>query len=274
MRCSSYCITEGYNFLTKEFDPKTLGYKSQIIDKVLNLQSSDQDIFVFPFGSCIIWNASETEELNILKSLKGIQKNSLEKFHYELIDFNYGHNKDKTYIDEEKNIVYLANQDLLIKLSISYALAQGIRLKEIERSIIEILDKTKPIQEEFAKKGKVSLSKRQISKQLGLFFSTRYSVNMQSDILDTPEFFWRKPSYEPIYLMTVEFQDIKLRQGILNNHMDIICELYSVLSDELNHKHTSKLEVIIILLISLEILLALYNENVIDKLFAFFEYFT
>ena len=88
MRCSSYCITEGYNFLTKEFDPKTLGYKSQIIDKVLHLQSSDQDIFVFPFGSCIIWNASEAEELNILKSIKGIQKNSLEKFHYEFIDFN------------------------------------------------------------------------------------------------------------------------------------------------------------------------------------------
>ena len=273
MRCSSYCITKGYNFLTKEFDPKNLGYKSQIIDKVIHLQSSDQDIFVFPFGSCIIWNASEAEELNILKSLKGIQKNSLEKFHYEFIDFNYGHNKDKTYIDEEKNIIYLANQDLLIKLSISYALAQGVRLKEIEHSIIEILDKTKPIQEEFAKKGKVSLSKRQISKQLGLFFSTRYSVNMQSDILDTPEFFWRKPSYEPIYLMTVEFQDIKLRQNILNNHMDIIRELYSVLSDELNHKHTSRLEVIIILLISCEILLALYNNNVIDNFFSIFEYF-
>ena len=95
----------------------------------------------------------------------------------------------------------------------------------------------------------------------------------ETPVLDTPEFFWRKPSYEPIYLMTVEFQDIKLRQGILNNHMDIIRELYSVLSDELNHKHTSKLEVIIILLISLEILLALYNNKVVDNFFSIFEYF-
>ena len=93
---------------------------------------------------------------------------------------------------------------------------------------------------------------------------------MQSDILDTPEFFWRRPSYEPIYLMTAEFQDIKLRQSILNNHMDIIRELYSVLSDELNHKHSSKLEIIIILLIGCEIFLALYNERVIG----IFEYFT
>ena len=270
MRCSSYCITEGYNFLEKGLDLKTLGYKFQIIDNVMHIKNLSKDVFVFPFGGCVIWHASEEEELNILKSLKSFQKNSLGKFHYEFIDFNYNRNKERTYIDEEKNIIYLASDNPYIKLSISYALAQGVRLKEIESSVIKILDKTKPIQEEFAQKGKVSLSKRQISKQLGLLFSTRYSVNMQSDILDTPEFFWRRPSYEPIYLMTAEFQDIKLRQSILNNHMDIIRELYSVLSDELNHKHSSKLEIIIILLIGCEIFLALYNERVIG----IFEYFT
>ena len=94
---------------------------------------------------------------------------------------------------------------------------------------------------------------------------------MHSDILDIPEFFWRRPSFEPIYNMTVEFQDIILRQGILNNHLNLIHELYTVLSSDLNHRHSTRLEVIIVLLITIEVVLAITNHhNIIDGLLGLF----
>ena len=47
---------------------------------------------------------------------------------------------------------------------------------------------------------------------------------MHSDILDVSEIFWRRPSYERLYLMTADFQDIKVRQNILNHRLDMIDE--------------------------------------------------
>ena len=83
-------------------------------------------------------------------------------------------------------------------------------------------------------------------------------------------FFWRRPSYEPLYSMTVEFQDIQLRQNIMNNRLDMINDLYSVLSDELNHRHSTRLEVIIIALIAIEIVLALFEKNIWSKITSLF----
>lgn len=273
MRCSSYCVAESYDALGQNFNSDKFNYKYQIIDKVLHLQylnktnQKDIDIFVFNFGSCIIWNAQdENEELEILKNLESCQSNALQEMHSEFIDFNYNDHEDRTYIDEEKNIIYLANTEILIKLSVSHALAQAVKLNVLEESVIKLLENTKPIQQELSEKGRVSLSKSEISKQIGVLFSSRYSVNMHSDVLDTPEFFWRRPRYEPVYLMTVEFQDIRTRQEILNNHLNLIQELYNMLSSDLDHKQSSRLEMVIIILIAIEIVIALYKEGFLEKL--------
>ena len=175
----------------------------------------------------------------------------------------------KKTFDEERNRIILSNKSEYIKLSISHALAQSVKLIVLERSVSQILEKTAPIQKELANTGSVSLSKKEISKQIGQLFSERYSINLHSDILDTPEFFWRRPSYEPLYLMTAEFQDISVRQGILNHRLDIIQELYNILSNELNYKHSARLEITIVVLIAIEVVLALSHNDAISKFLNF-----
>lgn len=267
MRCSSYCSAEEYslNQDTIAYFKKS-GIAASFIEKVLHYQLNSKesklpiDVFLFTFGCVIIWGATEAEEEEILKTIAVIEKRKLPESHSEFINFGYNDSEDRTYINEEKNIIILGNDSTLIKLSISHALAQSVKLNELEDSVISLLKQTKPIQKELAKTGSVSLSKSELSKQLGRLFNTRYSVNLHSDILDIPEFFWRRPSFEPIYHMTVEFQDIILRQGILNNHLNLIHELFTVLSSDLNHRHTSRLEVIIVLLIAIEVGIVLFNN--------------
>lgn len=276
MRCSSYCTAEVYQITNNLNEFEKLGYDVQIIDKVVSLTSKKPDdsepinIFLFPFGCNIIWGASESEELEILEKFKFIELKKLNEVHSEFINYQYNPENDRSFIDEEKNIIFLGDKSTIIKLSISHALAQSIKLNELEGSIIKLLENTEPIQKELAATGRVSLSKSEISKQIGALFNARYSINLHSDILDTPEFFWRRPSFEPIYLMTVEFLDIRIRQGILNNHLDLIHELYSMLSSDLNHKSTTRLEVIIVLLITIEVALALHKENFLDNILGIF----
>lgn len=275
MRCSSYCTADAYILERNVKKLEHLGFKVKMTEKVLHgkyIASDSREvahIFLFHFGCAIIWGAKDSIEQEILKKIKIIEQNPLKSKHSEFISFDYNEEKDRTFIDEEKNVIYLGSEAEIVKLSVSHALAQSVKLYDLEASVIELLEKSEPIQKELALKGSVSLSKSEISKQLGSLFNARYSINRHSDILDTPEFFWRRPSHEPIYLATVEFQDILVRQGILNNHLNLIHELYSMLSSDLNHKHTTRLEIIIVLLIAIEVVMAFYKENFFQKLMSF-----
>jgi uncharacterized Rmd1/YagE family protein len=60
--------------------------------------------------------------------------------------------------------------------------------------------------------------------------------------------------------MASEYMDITTRLDILNRRLDVIHELYEILSSELNHRHSSRLELTIILLILIEVVVVLRNE--------------
>ncbi|GAB4166188.1 MAG: RMD1 family protein [Rickettsiaceae bacterium] len=273
MRCLSYCTASEYKIdpLVKYLSSR--GFLLKYFDEVTYAKVSDKpnvDIFIFPFGCITIWGSDEVHENLILKELKNFEIEPAGEAISEFIHFNY-HEKNsdndhgKTFIDEERNKIILGSKSEYLKLSISYALAQSVKLGFLESSVSKILENTAPIHKELAKTGSVSLSKKEISKQIGNLFSERYSINLHSDILDTPEFFWKRPSYEPLYLMTAEFQDISVRQGILNHRLDVIQELYNILSNELNYKHSNRLEITIVVLITIEVILALSHNDIISK---------
>ena len=278
MRCLSYCTASEYKMTPLAEYLQSQKFTLNYFDDVIYAKMSGVDnaeMFIFPFGCITIWGSAETDEHLIVEKLK---KFEIEPNEETMSDFIYYENQPeldhqangKTFIDEEQNKIILGNQSEYVKLSISHALAQSVKLNVLEKSVSKILEQTAPIQKELARTGSVSLSKKQISKQIGHLFSERYSINLHSDILDTPEFFWRRPSYEPLYLMTAEFQDISVRQGILHNRLDVIQELYNILSNELNYKHSSRLELTIVGLITIEIILALFHNDLIAKFFALF----
>ena len=259
MRCNAYCTAGSYDMsrlievlISNGSEPK---YFDDVIyvHKEFGKKDKNIDIFYFPFGCTVIWGAEEGDELHIIKEIEEFEIEAVEDNANDLIYYNYDESSPKTFIDEDKNEIVLHNHHVFTKISISHALAQSVKLQILERSVTHLLNKTTPIQKELAQKGSVSLSKTEIAKQMGVLFSERYSVNMHSDILDVPEFFWRRPSYEPLYLLTAEFHDVKQRQNIMNHRLDMIHDLYSILSDELNARHSSKLEMIVIVLIAIEV---------------------
>ncbi|KJV55857.1 hypothetical protein OCHUTO_0693 [Orientia chuto str. Dubai] len=292
MRCSSYCKSSNYDIQSLIQNLVNAGLEPKRFDDVVYVQmqfttsNSLADVFYFTFGSVVIWGANKNCENSILNELNKINtaidqkividnpnfiercNESKQDFVSDLIYYRYDDQAQKTYIDEEENEIILHDQSVLIKLSISHALAQSVKLKILELSVIKLLEKTSPLQKELATNGCVSLSKKELSKQIGILFNERYSINLHSDILDTPQFFWRRPRYEPLYLMTVEFQDIQLRQNIMNHRLDMIHELYTILSNELNYLHSTRLEMIIVVLIAIEVALALLHDDFISRIFS------
>ena len=249
--------------------------KPQYFDDVVHIQkllptSDILDLFFFPFGSLVVWGREDISEKSIFEYLEGVEKEKSALITMDKVYCLYDPNAKKTCVDEEKNTIVFHEQNIFMKLSVSYAAAQSVKLETLEKSVGHILNNTMEIQKELAEKGSTSLSKKEITKKIGTLFSERYLVNLHSDSLDTPEFFWRRPSYEPVYLMAVDFYDIALRQGALNHRLEMIQELYSLLSNEVNHRHSSRLEWIVIILITIEVIIGMENHGLISHIMHLF----
>lgn len=261
MRCASYCTGDSYDIdeLAKYFRKE--GLDPKFYDNVIHIhktRETDDDVeldgeyFIFPYGCISAWGMTEEEELSFLKDISEFVISPIDQHTSDTCSYDYG---ESTNIEEEDDEIILESNDPLIKLSLSHGLTQSVKLEVFELKIIKTIATTKDLPDELAKMGKISLSRKKMSQKIGELFAERNSINLHCDILDTPEFFWRRPRYNTLYRMAFEYMDIAQRMDILNRRLDVLHELYDILSNELKHAHSSRLEWIIILLIVSEVVM-------------------
>lgn len=256
MRCTAYCTAASYNVSTLVGLFKKTYATSVYRDAVHVAHTPDSgNVFFFSYGVLLCWGLSEEEEIQLIQRAKEAEIDSSSRLERDLYDYSYG----EIPVIQRDEIV-LSTREVLTKLSLSYALAQSIKLTVFEYTIDKTIKKTKHLPEELARKGKIFLSRKQISKQIGELFIDRSSVNLHSDILDEPEFFWDYPEHQTIYREAAKCLDIKTRVEVLNNRLAIAGELLGILNDQLNHQHSSTLEWTIIWLIVIEVVLAVLKD--------------
>ena len=85
------------------------------------------------------------------------------------------------------------------KLAISFAFAQSAKLAVFEAALEATTEEIKPIPEQLAARGRCKFTVNEVARLTGRVFLERNAVNLYSNILDTPEFFWEAEAYEPLY---------------------------------------------------------------------------
>jgi uncharacterized Rmd1/YagE family protein len=250
--CNACCTAKVYDFgELKRFLEKK--YKTVMYRDVLQIGKADGDALIFPYGVAVFWGLGYDENNTLLADLKKFEQEPLAE---PIIDeFSFSENEAGSRINEDH--IYLAgnSENVLQKLAISHGIAQSLKLAQFEMAAQKTIDNTKPIPQSIAATGKTHLSRREISKLRGELFLAKSYINLQFDLLDTPEFFWEYPELEPIYQMTANYLEVKPRLEILDKKLEVIHELFEMLADEQKHKHSSFLEWIIIWLIAIEIII-------------------
>jgi uncharacterized Rmd1/YagE family protein len=250
------------SYLLKQlFEAFKVQHKAQLLKDVVlvELGKAESDdirvVFFFSYGVTVFWGFEEKEELSILNEIRPFEVQPMEQSEKELMTYSYG---SSPKIEEEE--IILPDNEPFSKLAVSHGLAQSLKLAIFEMAIQKTIDTTRNIPEQLAARGKIPLSKREIRKKMGELFIERSSVNLHTDILDVPEFFWDHSEVEPLYIMIAKHLDLKTRLQILNQRLDTVHDLFEMLGNELNHQHSSKLEWIIIWLIVIEVLITLFRD--------------
>ncbi len=264
-RCVSFCTAVGYDLtaLANSLDRKD--YQIKLLRDVLYLKNLryGSELFIFNHGCFVCWGLTKRAEQKWIHYIKAYSREPLTNTEMDFFSFQLG--EETNIVTHERfklDIITLESTDPQIKLAISYGLAQSIKLEAYEAAIQETVKKNNILPRDIAHYGSISLSRRAIFRRMGDLFLARSSINLNSEFLDTPEFFWRNPNLEMYYTMTSKFLDIPARVTALNQKLDVLQELLDILNTQLQHRHSTILETIIIVLIGIEILISVFQLHI------------
>ena len=214
-------------------------------------------VFVYDFGAAVFWGFSRGEETNLLKTIRMF----VTKGFVGATEFQSGEDDMAFVTSPETDVITIANDVITIpedsvakqRLSISFAIAQSSVLAIFEARIERKVEEYKYIPESLAACGKVHLSERQLGIMIGEVFVIRHDVNLHTEILDTPDFFWKEEKFEEDYKLVMRYLEMSGRTEVLNKRLDMLRELLDVLQQQMENSHAVKLEWIVIWLIIIEV---------------------
>ena len=221
------------------------------------------EMYVFSYGVVVFWNFSERQEKDILADLTfagagpGLtlltRPQTEDDFETEEFHFEYSSKIPRPRIFND--MITLRSGDHMIKLAMSHAIAQSTKLCFFEQRMANQMYEAQHVPKRLALEGTLGLTRQEVLRILGSLFKSRVDVNLSSNVLDVPGFFWdSEPTLHPLYFAVREYLEIKPRIQVLNERCQVFLDLAEILSDSIADKKMSSLTWIIIVLIVLSII--------------------
>jgi len=248
-KCISYCLAKSFDF-TELCDHLDANYRSVRYRDVVHLQHGEGDGFIFSFGVVVLWGLGHDDSARLLDEIRRFEQDPLKD--HILDEFSYEVDPAAEARIHQDHIA-LSSPDIKERLAISHGIAQSVKLAQFEDYVWQTIEATNHIPRNIAASGRTSMSRRQLARMRGRLYLVESDVNINYDLLDTPEFFWEYPEYENLYNLAANYLEVRPRIEVLNKKLNVIHGLFDMLAEEQNHKHEAVLEWIIIGLIAVEV---------------------
>lgn len=221
------------------------------------------EIFIFHYGVIVFWNFTEAQEKNILGDItfadyKNIIIRPLDEHDIEIEEFHFEYDMDTERPRIFNDVLTLRSGDHIIKLTLSYAIAQSSKLSRFESRISPILTSVTKLPKRLALYGSLGLKREQLLKKSGKLFKLRVDVNLSSSVLDTPDFFWSiEPSLHPLYVAMREYLEIDKRVQVVNDRCKVFLEFFDICVDSVAERNIARVTWWFIIVILLGVLFSL-----------------
>lgn len=223
------------------------------------------EMFVFSYGVVVFWNLTERQEKDLLADLAFATSSvtgspiplatmPLQEEDFESEEFHFEYSTEISRPRVYHDMITLRSGDHMIKLTISHGIAQSTKLCFFEEVMARQMSEAKDIPRRLAVTGQLGMKREEVFRILGRLFKSRVEVNLSSNMLDVPNFFWEsEPTLCPLYIAVREYLEIKPRIQVLNERCRVFLDLAEILSDSIADNRTSHQTWIIIVLIIISI---------------------
>lgn len=215
------------------------------------------DLFVLSNGSVVAWNMEEVELVQkILPLLVSAEVHTYKHRETEDMDYVEDHTPKAAGSGMVGDVIYIngssSESRLMDKMALSWGLARAAKLSALELATIDLIDEVKIISSEMADGHDTGLRSKDVEKLTGRLLQIRGSLNLYSEITETPDLFWTNSKLESLYNLISRKLDVIPRIEIVNKKLDYVANMVSILRNHLNEKTSVRLEWMIVILIAME----------------------
>ncbi|XP_059209650.1 required for meiotic nuclear division protein 1 homolog [Centropristis striata] len=273
MQCIAFATADQYHLPTLGHDLMSHGFSEVDLPRdasnvlVISTDSAakpDDDALMFFFreGSVVFWNV---EDKTMKSAMRILERHELQPYevalvHWENEEINYTVGEGNTKL-ERGNFILSDNMDqqetVLEKFAFSNALCLSVKLAIWEVFLDNFVDSIQTIPETLKSGKRVKLSSAEVMKKIGELFSLRHCINLRSDLLMTPDFYWDRENLEKLYDKTCQFLSINRRVNVVNEKLEHCSQLTDLMRSHLSEKHSLRLEWMIVILITIEVMFEL-----------------
>uniref|UniRef100_UPI00358E48E3 required for meiotic nuclear division protein 1 homolog n=1 Tax=Myxine glutinosa TaxID=7769 RepID=UPI00358E48E3 len=274
LRCIAFATSEKYNLheLSKNILSQR-GYQLHHLPQdaspvlVVTCDASehaddDATIFFFQEGAVVFWNVHQTAVHWVLGEVKHTAVN-----HYPSLLIQ-GESEDVAYQlaqrpsrlhDGQIQLRVLSEENgcgqtsMLEKFAFSNALCLSVKLAIWESELEHFILSIQSVPELLRTGGKVKLTRNDVLRKIGELFTLRRQINLTSDLLIPPDFYWDRAELEAMYESTCRYLSIPRRVQVMNQKLAQCSDLAQLMNTHLGEKHALRLEAMIVVLISIEI---------------------
>jgi required for meiotic nuclear division protein 1 len=226
------------------------------------------DVLVLSNGSIVAWGMTEVEVMEMLvpmlrnceiRSYKEIETEDMDYIEEEDIAIESGTGSSSMIGDVIHIKGESAQTRLLDKAAFSSGLARNTKLACLEISLEKYIGSIKEITDRLATGKKLGLGGSDVLKITGRLLQIRGNLNLYSELIETPDLYWSEPELEALYKLISSRLDVVPRIAILNKKLDYAAELVEILQTHTSEQHSTRLEWMIIALITIEVCFEIFH---------------
>jgi len=217
----------------------------------------DGFVTLFRYGVVVMMGLTPEEEEEVLQSLRPRLIRPVQPAEEETVMIDLVPDKDELIMPGGPIALKTITPDALIV--IADALSKSVVLARDERQVASVFDQVEPFARQLAENGRASASRAAIFKQIGNALIVQQRVAGRVAVTDKPDVLWDRPNLERLYARLEDEYELKERAEALFRKLSVISDTAEVLSDILDTKRSFRLEMIIVILIAVELLVAFYQ---------------
>ncbi len=259
MECLSYCIANTIDLtrLDNHYKTTLVGYVSVKSRDVLKLSPCDEKsivVFVFKNGTIVSWGIKRHQVSAYIDTIRLFAYKPIPFLVHDEFIYRPGEKttiQPHDYFDVDCLTIDEDSEDL--KLGLSYGFSQSVKLQYFETTLETLIEKYTPFIQSISHKAGAAVTRDQIRVVIGEILGAKSEMNLISNFLYHPKYFWQHPTLEEYYIMLERYLHMQRRINAINHRLDTLNEIFDMFSGYLESRHAHNLEIIVIVLIAIEI---------------------
>jgi uncharacterized Rmd1/YagE family protein len=214
-------------------------------------------VTLFRYGVAVVMGLTAAEEDEVLRSLQRRLVRPVKPAEEETVLIELAPDKDDQIPPGGPITLKTMTPDHLIV--IADALSKSVVLARDEREVTAVFELVEPFARQLAERGRVVAGRRTVLKHVGNALLVQHRVSGRVAVAEKPDVVWDRPDLDRLYARLEDEYELKERAEALARKLAVIAETAEVLTDIIDTKRSMRLEIIIVVLIAVELLVAGYQ---------------